>query len=163
MQFIRKLFFFVVVVLVQVLVCNNIHLFDYAMPMIYIYFLMLFRRDYPRWGILLWCFALGLTLDTFSNTPGVASASATLIGFLQPYIFAPFIQRDNLDDMVPDMRSMGFSKFAVYSLVIVFIYCLVFYSLEMFSFFNWMEWLLSIGGSTALTYILILIIENFRK
>ena len=111
MQFIRKLLFFVVVVLVQVLVCNNIHLFDYAMPMIYIYFLMLFRRDYPRWGILLWCFALGLTLDTFSNTPGVASASATLIGFLQPYIFAPFIQRDNLDDMVPDMRSMGFSKY----------------------------------------------------
>ena len=65
--------------------------------------------------------------------------------------------------MDPDMRTMGFSKFAIYSLIIVFIYCLVFYSLEMFGFFNWVEWLLCIGGSTALTYVLILIIENFRK
>ena len=89
MKVIRKLMFFIAVVLVQVLVCNNIHLFDYAMPMIYVYFLMMFRRDYPRWGILLWCFALGITLDAFSNTPGVASASATLIGLLQPFIFAP--------------------------------------------------------------------------
>ncbi len=163
MKVIRKLMFFIAVVLVQVLVCNNIHLFDYAMPMIYVYFLMMFRRDYPRWGILLWCFTLGITLDAFSNTPGVASASATLIGLLQPFIFAPFIQRDSLDDMDPDMHSMGFSKFAIYSLIIVFIYCLVFYSLEMFGFFNWVEWLLCIGGSTALTYVLILIIENFRK
>ena len=162
MQIVRKIAFFVIVVLVQVLICNNIHLFDYAMPLIYVYFLMLFRRDYPRWGILLWCFCLGLTIDAFSNTPGVASASATLIGFLQPYIFAPFIQRDSLDDMMPDMRTMGFSKFAIYSLMIVLIYCIVFYSLEMFSFFNWMEWLFSIGGSAALTYILILVIENFR-
>ena len=69
MKVIRKLMFFIAVVLVQVLVCNNIHLFDYAMPMIYVYFLMMFRRDYPRWGILLWCFALGITLDAFSNTP----------------------------------------------------------------------------------------------
>ena len=102
-----------------------------------------------------------LKMDTVFT--GVASASATLIGLLQPFIFAPFIQRDSLDDMDPDMHSMGFSKFAIYSLIIVFIYCLVFYSLEMFGFFNWVEWLLCIGGSTALTYVLILIIENFRK
>ena len=106
---------------------------------------------------------MGVTIDAFSNTPGVASASATLIGLLQPNIFSLFIQRDSVEDMQPDMRSMGFGKFAIYSLIIILLYSIVFFSLEMFGFFNWMEWLFSIGGSAALTYVLILIIENFRK
>ena len=43
------------------------------------------------------------------------------------------------------------------------IYCLAFFSLEAFNFYNWVQWLSSIGGSALLTIILILVIENFRS
>jgi len=163
MQNIRKFFLFVALLLVQVLVCNNIHLFHIAMPLIYVYFFMLFRRGYPRWAILLWCFFMGLAVDAFANTPGVATASATLIGFLQPYIFELFLQRDSEEDIEPSIASMGFGKFAFYAFIITFVYCLVFFSLEMFNFFNWIQWLECLGGSAALTYVLVLTIENLRK
>ena len=34
---------------------------------------------------------------------------------------------------------------------------------EAFNFYNWVQWLSSIGGSALLTIILILVIENFRS
>ena len=43
------------------------------------------------------------------------------------------------------------------------VFGLAFFSLEAFNFYNWVQWLSSIGGSALLTIILILVIENFRS
>ena len=77
---------FCLFVLVQALILNRILLFGCAMPLLYVYFVILFPRNYPKWGILLWSFAMGLSIDMFSNTPGIGSASLTLIGALQPLV-----------------------------------------------------------------------------
>lgn len=84
---IRHLFTFIVLCLVQVLVLNHINLLGCATPLLYIYFIMLFRRGFPQWGILLWSFLIGLCIDMFSNTPGVAAASATFLGLLHKWQF----------------------------------------------------------------------------
>ena len=70
----KQLGAFVVLCAAQALVFNRIHLFGCATPLIYIYMIMKLRRNYPQWGALLWSFALGLTIDAVSNTPGVAAA-----------------------------------------------------------------------------------------
>jgi len=162
-DFLRKLLSCVVFCLVQVLVLNHVHLFGFATPLLYTYFVLTFRRNYPQWGIILWSFAFGVVLDTFSNTPGVAAASLTLLGALQPYILAPFIPRDSLVDMLPSMRTLGVASFCYYILVSVLIYNLVFFSLEMFTFFNWLYWMECVFGSMLLTVVLILVIENVRS
>lgn len=56
---------FVILLLVQVLVFNHVHLFGCAIPLVYLYCALDFRRGYPKWAILLWCFAMGLAIDTF--------------------------------------------------------------------------------------------------
>ena len=84
---------FLVFLLVQVLVLNHVHLFDSATPLLYIYMVLLFPRNYPKWGMLVWAFAMGLGVDMFSNTPGVAAASLTLVALLRPYLLELFIQR----------------------------------------------------------------------
>ncbi len=149
--------------LVQALVFNRIHLFGCATPLLYIYMVLTFPHDYPRWGVMLWGFLLGLTVDTFSNTPGVASASLTLVAAIQPGFFNLFLQRDAPEDTVPSAGTMGMAKFAFYATVLVLLYCLCFFTLEMFCFFHWVHWLKCIGGSTLLTLILILTIESVRK
>ena len=106
---------------------------------------------------------MGLCIDMFSNTPGVASASSTLLGLLQPYLMLPFIQRDSPDDLKPSMKSLGVANFIYYTIICVFIYNLVFFSIEAFNFFNWQQWLMNIGGSTVLAVILIIVIENVKK
>ena len=54
-------------------------------------------------------------------------------------------------------------KFIPYAFVLVFLYCTVFLTIEAFSFFNWLEWALKIGGSTLLTFAILLTLETIRK
>ena len=159
----RHFFTFVILCLAQALVLNHINLYGCATPLMYIYFIMLFRRGFPRWAVLLWSFFMGLCIDVFSNTPGVAAASATFLGFLQPYLLEIFTPRESPEDLLPTMRSLGTVRFINYNIICTLVYILVFFSIEAFNFFNWQQWLLNIGGSTLLTAVLILVVENVRK
>jgi rod shape-determining protein MreD len=154
---------FVLLCLVQALILNRIHLFGFATPLLPVYFVITFHRGYPKWAILIWSFLLGLCLDSFSNTPGVAAASMTLVALLQPYLLEPFVPRDSTDDLKVSVRSLGWGKFASLSFLLVVVYVAVFFTLEAFSFYNWQQWLMCIGGSTAMTYLFILVIENLRS
>lgn len=154
---------FIILCLAQVLVLNHINLFGCATPLLYIYFILLFRRNYPKWGILIWSFLTGLCVDIFSNTPGIGAAAATLLGLVQPSLLNLFTPRDSPDDLQPTIKSLGTAKYIYFSAICVFIYTTVFFTLESFSFFNWAKWLCDIGGSTLLTLILIWTIESVRK
>ena len=160
---INRIVAFVVFLVVQALVLNHIHLFGVATPLLYVYFVLLFRRNHPKWSILMWSFFLGICIDVFSNTPGVAAGSMTLVALFQPYVLEAFLTRDSEDNLKPGMRSLGVSKFIFYTIILVFLYTLAFFSLEAYNFFNWLQWLLCIGTSTLLTVVLILVIENLRR
>ncbi len=159
----KNLLFFVILVLLQALVLNHIHLFGYATPLLYVYFVLRARRDIPKWALLLWCFALGLAVDAFNNTPGLATTSLTLVGLLQPYVLSLFLNRESADNLLPSIATLGWGKYLFYATIIIFIQCFVIFSLEAFSFFNWLHWLLCIAGSFLLTLIIVLTIENFRS
>ena len=159
----KRLGIFVVLVLVQGLVFNHIHLFNCATPLLYIIMVLHFRRNHPRWAVLLWCFMMGLCIDVFANTPGVATASMTLVGLLQPYLFELFVPRDSADYLEPSVRTIGMGSYFLYVLIIVLVYNLLFFTLETFNFFNWMQWLMCIGGSTVITMVMVMAIEGFRK
>ncbi len=163
LKFLKGILLFVILLLAQVLVLNHIHLFDCATPLLYVYVVLLFRRNFPRWGILLVSFLMGLLVDIFSNTPGVAAASMTFLGFLQPHVLMMFLNRDSAEDLQPSMKTFGFAKFLYYAAILVVVYCVVFFTVETFSFFNWLQWLECVGGSAALTVLLVLAIENLRK
>lgn len=163
LNFLKSVLLFAILLLAQVLVLNHIHLFDCATPLLYVYVVLQFRRNYPRWSILLVSFLLGLLVDIFSNTPGVAAASMTFLGFLQPYVLAMFLNRDSDEDLQPSMKSLGFAKFFYYAAALVVVYCAIFFTIETFSFFNGLLWLECVGGSAMLTVLLILAIENSRR
>ena len=162
-EVVRQLFTFIILCLAQVLVLNHINILGCATPLLYVYFIMMFRRGYPKWGILLWSFCLGLCVYIFSNTPVVDAASATLLGLLQPYLLNLFTQRDSVDDMKPSMKELGVTRYVYYTVICVVVFHLAFFTLESFSFFNVEQWGKNIGGSSALTAILIIVIENVRK
>ena len=162
-QTLRGALLFAVLLLVQVLVFNHIHLFNCATPLLYIYVALLFPRDIPRWAALVSCFIMGFLIDMFSNTPGVSMASLTFLGLIQPFVLNLFMQHDSADDLQPSMRSLGLGRFFYYTVVMVLVYCILFFTLETFNFFNWIQWLESIAGSMIITVILILTLDNFRS
>ncbi len=163
MKFLNNIFFFAMLLLAQALVFNHVRIFGCATPLLYVYFVLPTPYNRPRWATLLWCFALGLSVDVFSDMPGVAAASMTLVALLQPYLLFLFLPRDCPDGFVPSFSTLGVGKYIVYASVITLIYCLSFFALEAFNFHDIIQWTASVGGCTVLTLLLILVIENLRK
>lgn len=158
-DFLKRVLLFVVFVLAQAIVLGRIHLFHCATPLLYVYFVTMFPRSCPKWEILTWGFLLGLMVDIFSNTPGMAAASLTVIAAIQPYFFELFVPRDSAETLEPSLVNLGPTKYSYYIVALVALYCLLFYTLEMFSFYNWMEWLMCVAGSTLITLALIFTFE----
>ncbi len=159
----RRIGLMVIFTLVQVLILNHIHLFNVATPLVYVYFVLLFPRNHQRWLSIILSFFLGLILDSFSNTPGETAFALTLTAFIQPYVLDLYLDRDDSNDFTPSMANMGFVKYATYVLLLTFVFCFTLFSLEAFSFFNWIQWLLCILGSWVVTCIIIIAIDSVRK
>lgn len=160
---IKRLALFFVLSVIQILFLNHLRLFGVATPMLYILFVITFKRNTPKWIILLWSFALGLAIDVFSNTPGLAAGSMTLIAIIQPYLLELFVPRDSVEDLEISTATLGISKYITFCTIITVIYCLVFFALEAFSFYDWIHWLACAGSSAFLTLIIIMTIERVRK
>ena len=159
----RRSLLFIIFTLAQALVLGRIHLFHCATPLLYVYFIIMLPRNYPRWASLLWGFTLGLAIDIFNNTPGVAASALTLVAFIQPYLIELFLPRDAEEDIKSSAAHLGKGNFYTLAFILVLVYCFTYFTVEAFSFFNWTHWLLCIGASTLLTYILIVILETLRK
>ena len=159
----QRLVLFLVLIIAQILVFGHIRLFGYAMPLLYVYFVIITRRGYSRWATLLWSFALGFIVDVFSNTQGAAAASLTLVGLLQPYLLELFLSRETAPNLKVSVFSIGRLRFLALATMLTFIHCMVFFSLEMFSFVDWQTWTFCTLGSALLTLFLILGLECVRK
>lgn len=162
-DWIRNALTFISLLALQVVILNGIHLFGCATPLLYVLFPIALRQGTPRWAALLWCFALGIAVDLFSNTWGMTAASLTLIGMLQPYILPLFTPRDNADALLPSAATMGRSRYTLYTAVLVTLHCAIFFTLELFSFFHWQQWLLNIVGSAVATLLLVWIADAIVK
>lgn len=149
--------------LLQVLVFNHVHIFGYATPMPYVFFLLILPMATPRWLYVAAGFALGLCTDLFTNTPGVAAGAACLAGLATPPVLRVFAPGDNDDDTFePSVRSMKWSGFLKYAFTIVILHCTAFFILENFSFANWQPLLANILGSTLLTTLFVAAMERIR-
>lgn len=162
-EILKRLGWFVGLGLMQVLVFNNIHLFGCATPLLYVYFAIIRPLDHPKWASLLWAFALGLAIDTFANTPGVAAASLTIVAAVQPYFLQLFVPRDAAEDFAASLRTLTTLRYCFYAFTLTLLQCLLFFTLEMFSLHDWLQWLECIGGSTLLTFVLVLTLESIRR
>ncbi|WP_373837136.1 rod shape-determining protein MreD [Bacteroides heparinolyticus] len=147
----------------QVLILNNVHIMGYATPFLYIYLILKFESDASRNELMLWAFFLGLTVDVFSDTPGMNAAAAVLLAFLRPVFLRLFIPRDTLDGIVPTVRAMGFSPFLEYLVVGVFVHHGMLLVVEFFSLAHIGALFLRIATSTLLTVGCIMAVEGIRR
>ena len=104
---VESLFWFIGLVLLQVLLLNNIQIAGVINPFLYIYFIIALPIHTNRISLVFIGFALGLVIDVFSNTWGIHAMATTLIAFLRPYIFRVVSTQEELDKVMPRFRTMG--------------------------------------------------------
>lgn len=160
---VKEILWLVVLVLVQALVLNRVHILGYATPLPYIYLVLKFHAGSSRDANLIWAFILGLLVDIFSNTPGLASASTVLLAMFQPFFLKLFSIKEDNAETDPSAREMGNGAFIRYVVTCVLFHHIAFYLLDSFSFFHWSDVLINIGGSAVFTSLLIFALEGISS
>ena len=77
---------FVVLILAQALLFNNINFMGYVNPYPYILFILLFPINNNRTLFVFLSFMLGLFVDIFSNSGGVHAAACVTIAYIRPAV-----------------------------------------------------------------------------
>lgn len=155
---------FVLLILLQILLFNNIMFSGYVNPYVYVLLIMLLPVEIPAWLLLIISFVTGLVIDIFSGTIGMHTSATVITGFLRPYVLRIVAPRDGFDSGdIPSMELYGPRWFFVYSLIIVFIHHLSLFYLEVFSFTDFFRTLLRVILSTGFTVVFIFLLEYYRK
>lgn len=162
-QFLQRFCMFVLLVLVQVLVLNHMHIMGYATPALYIYYILKLNAETPRKSLLLQAFFLGLCVDIFSNTPGMNAGAVTLMAFARRPLLRMQMSREISDDYEPGVRVMGFSPFIRYVLSEALVFALALQVLNSFSFFHPAELLWKALSDVLATLIFIMCAEALRR
>lgn len=159
---------FVVLVLLQVLVINHIRLGGYVHPYIYLIFIMLFPFSMPKWQLLVLGFAIGLTVDLFTGTPGLHAGATTLMAFCRPSIIKLISGNQKFENIPePNIGQLGGIWFLRYALLMVLIHHFALFFLESFSIRLigqvLLRILLSVPVSTFLIMMILYIFKSEKK
>jgi rod shape-determining protein MreD len=155
---------FILLMLLQVLVFDNIEFSGYVNPYVYIMFIILLPVEIPSWLLLILCFVTGIILDFFSGSPGMHSSATVLAGFVRPYILRIVSPRDGYELRAePSMMSYGLRWFITYAFLVVLIHHIALFYLEVFRFADFFRTLLRVLLSTLFTVTFIVLIEFYRR
>ena len=95
---------FILLILIQVFVLNNINLFGYLNPYLYVLFLIIYHFNNNQSETIFLGFILGFSLDLISQSSGAHTIACLTIGFLRPY-FAIFSFRLKLSELPENLIS----------------------------------------------------------
>ena len=152
---------FVVLVLAQAIMFNNICLFNLAVPFFFIYFIIRLPITLSESWALTFSFLAGLIVDIFANTQGMNALACTILSVMRkPVLHLYFSRDDELTIPEPSMRSLGMGVYIKYLFTMVAIYSTVIFLIEAFSFFDPIRLLLRILCSSLLTFLLLLGLDN---
>ncbi|WP_289158004.1 rod shape-determining protein MreD [uncultured Muribaculum sp.] len=155
------LLLFIILILLQAIVFNNICLFGVAVPFVFIYFIVHLPVTISSNWLLTLSFLTGLTIDIFANTQGMNSLACTIVAMCRHNILHWYFPReDELTIPEPSIRSLGIEVFSKYLFTFVLFYCTIIFLIESFSFFNIFRLLLRILCSTLLTFLLLLGVDS---
>jgi len=84
---------FVLLVLFQVLVLDQVHFGGYVIPYVYIIFILLLPFDIPKSLLLILAFGAGLTIDFFGNTLGLHTAALVMLAFARPGVLRLYLKK----------------------------------------------------------------------
>lgn len=151
-------------ILCQVVVFNHICLFNVAIPLVFIYFIIKLPLTMSVNSLMLTGFLLGLTIDIFSNTLGINALACTIMSALRNPVLRLYLPRqEDIANSIPSIKTLGLGVFLKYVLTFTLGYCLCYFLIEAFTFFNLGILLLRIIFSTILTSLIIIALASISS
>lgn len=128
---------FILVLLLQVFILNNINLFGWAAPMVYPFLIILLPIGVPVSIVLLSAFFAGYTVDFWSNGGAIHAASLVGMAFLRKPLLRQLMPQSGYEkDELPTFVNQGIGWFFIYSGILLGCHHLFYFILEAYTFHN---------------------------
>jgi rod shape-determining protein MreD len=147
---------------IQVFILNRIPpLHRFITPYLYFLFLLWLPFKTPRLALTLVGFLFGLTLDSFTKTPGLHAAACTLIAYFRPFLISLMMPKEKTEISYaePSVTSMGWMPYTIYVLVLTFLHHGYIVFLEWMEFGNFWYFLGKVFSTTGISLLLVFITE----
>lgn len=157
---IRIALIFIVSIVAQLLIFNNLQFLGFVNPYIYVLIVMTLPLGASTGTIMTIGFLSGLIIDMFCDTPGMHAGSMVLVGFLRQYILKFIaLHNDYTLDAMPDIRTYDTTWYLKYATLMVAVHHITLFSLEQFDTLFFWPTLLRIILSILFTLIFIVLIQ----
>lgn len=162
-RIIRYTWAFVLLVVLQLIIFNNIEFSGYINPYVYVMFILILPVSIPSWILLLLSFLTGSVIDLFTGTLGVHAFASVLAGFVRPWVLSLNVTAEGTEgDMSPSAYRSSLRWFLVYTVTVVFVHHLALFFVEIFSLRHFFHTLLRVLLSTAVTSFFIVLFDFIR-
>lgn len=154
-----RLFIFIVV---QVYVLDKLPpLHRFVIPILYYLFILWLPFTLNRLSLLLIGFVTGLTLDYFTQTPGLHAAACVLIAYVRPFIISILIPKDTTEFNYrePSPRAMGWAPYSVYVFILTVLHHTYLTLLEWLQFGTFLDFIIKVFSTTGISLLLIFTVE----
>ena len=159
-RWLRYIFLYVVLVVLQLFVFDQLHFRGFVNAFPYIFFILALPFSISGRSILLLSALLGLTIDFFSGTMGVHMAALVSMGYGRILLLPALAPKGDYEaDLSPSVRANGWGWYIRYSFILTFIHSTILYLVESFSFVNLGYTFLNILFSTLFTSVLLVIFQ----
>lgn len=136
MEWTKQIGRYILVMVLQVLLFDQLQLWGACHPYIYLLCLLMMPITLPPIADMLIGGIIGLIMDIFCNSLGVHTASCILIMFLRPYLLGVILNdKDRLNEQV-SLRSIGMEAFIKYVVIMVVVHHLTVFSLAAWSWYH---------------------------
>ena len=168
-EILKNIFRFVLLILVQVLIIQNINLSGYIILLPYVLAIIILPFETNRLIVLFASFLLGLSIDYFYNSSGLHASACTIMGFSRYYVLKYVAPREGYDIGVrPIIDDMGLEWFIRYAGTLILVHLLFLFYTEIFRFSEFFKTLLRVilssVGSFGLIYLIqFLLYSNNRR
>lgn len=153
---------FILLVLFQGLILNNIELGGYINPYLYVVFILMLPFETPNWLVLLIGFLLGLSIDMFTSTLGMHISATVFMAFAREYLIKLIQPRGGYDyGLKPNVQMMGLVWYLLYASILVLLHHLFLFYVESFKLTQFFQTMGRALLSTFFTLILIFIFQLF--
>ncbi len=164
-RFLRDFGIIVFMILLQVFVLNEILFFRFLNPYLYVYPVFSLLIRYPRGLQLVTAFGLGAAIDLLEGSAGYHAAATVFIAFIQPIIKGIWSTGREDPDEEPSLNNLSLERRLGFLLSAFFLHHLCLFTLEQFSFIDFVELLKRSLYSTFFSFIFVLLYQlwNARR
>lgn len=143
---------FLITVLLQIFLFDNLSVSIYLNPLIYVAFVLLLPVDALPVLVLLAGLAMGATMDFLMGTAGINTMATLLMAFVRQPVLTSLYNRDDLrEGGIPSPERLGHHVFLNYLIVLVLVHHTVFFALEALSWSHILRTAVRIIASGAVT------------